>query len=322
MSRVTNLHFTFSKSALTDLNISGWKFAALAKQTNTFELTAINKLDLSLWDNKGAEGQLTSPDTFLSMSNLQILMLNPDFRFFNNDSFTFTPPTNETYTGKWQAVGSGTVDDPKGAELTVAELRALYMSEKLGPLETYVWQKVAKPLGNLKVSKTVTGTAGELDKEFSFTITLDDKTVSGKYGDMTFAEGKAEFVLKNGESKTASGLPADIGYTVTESNNEGYTVTKTGDTGKIVKDETAEAVYTNQKDAPPSPSPLPTPTASPSPSPSPTPSPSPSPNAPSNQAPKTGDTSIMILWVIILAVAVIGVVLVILLIAKKDKTDE
>ena len=107
--------------------------------------------------------------------------------------------------------------------------------------------------GSLTVSKTVAGNAGETDKEFHFTVTLGDTTVGGKYGDMTFANGEATFTLKHGESKTATGLPAGITYTVAEDDysDDGYVTTKTGDTGTIAKDGTSTAVFTNTKDVTP-----------------------------------------------------------------------
>ena len=98
--------------------------------------------------------------------------------------------------------------------------------------------------GNLTVSKAVTG-SGDQNKAFTFTVTLDDETISGTYGDMIFTGGVASFTLKHGESRTASNLPAGIGYTVTESDNSGYTVTKKGDTGTIAAGETAAAEFTN-----------------------------------------------------------------------------
>ena len=107
--------------------------------------------------------------------------------------------------------------------------------------------------GSLTVSKTVAGNAGETDKEFHFTVTLGDTTVGGKHGGMTFTGGKATFTLKHNESKTATGLPAGITYTVAEDDysDDGYVTTKTGDTGTIAKDGTSTAVFTNTKDVTP-----------------------------------------------------------------------
>ena len=115
------------------------------------------------------------------------------------------------------------------------------------PVAAFVNTKDKPETGNLTVSKVVTGTAGETERPFQFTVTLDDKSISGTYGDIEFTNGVAEFPLKHNKSKTATGLPAGITYTVTESDNAGYTVTSTGETGTIIADETAAAHFNNHK---------------------------------------------------------------------------
>ena len=103
--------------------------------------------------------------------------------------------------------------------------------------------------GDLKVSKKVlSDAAADKDAVFTFTVELGDKTISGTYGGMTFADGVATFTLKGGESKTASGLPTDITYTVTEADAEGFELTgKTGDTGTI-STTLSEAKFTNTRE--------------------------------------------------------------------------
>ena len=131
--------------------------------------------------------------------------------------------------------------------------------------------------GTLTVKKTVTGKGGDKNKEFKFTVTLVEPQIivtptSAPVSNMTpnsaapasdiktdggvnFTNGVATFTLKDGESKTITGIPAGMGYTVTESDNEGYSVTKTGDTGAIEAGKTATAAFTNNKDAAPTPTP-------------------------------------------------------------------
>lgn len=99
--------------------------------------------------------------------------------------------------------------------------------------------------GSLEVSKTVTGNGAELTKDFTFTVTLDDNTVNGEYGDMTFADGVAAFTLKHLESKMATGLPAGVGYTVTETADENYTTVSTGSTGTISGSSPSIAGFVN-----------------------------------------------------------------------------
>lgn len=104
--------------------------------------------------------------------------------------------------------------------------------------------------GSLTVSKTVSGEGADAGKAFTFTVTLDNTSVNGTFGEMDFTDGVAVFTLKHGESRTAKGLPAGTAYVVTESDNDGYTVTKEGDVGTIPVNGagTAEASFENHKD--------------------------------------------------------------------------
>ena len=105
--------------------------------------------------------------------------------------------------------------------------------------------------GNLSVAKTVAGNNGDTSKAFNFTVTLGDTGINGTFGDMTFANGVATFVLKHGESKTAVGLPAGITYTVTEAeaDKDGYTTTSVNASGSIIKNNTAAVTFTNTRNS-------------------------------------------------------------------------
>lgn len=100
------------------------------------------------------------------------------------------------------------------------------------------------PLGDLTVTKKVAGSGGDTQKDFHFTVTLNDKTLSGEFGDMTFTDGVAEFVLRHGESKTAAGLPVGIRYTVEETKTENYEVSSTNASG-VVEEAGAKAEFVN-----------------------------------------------------------------------------
>lgn len=144
------------------------------------------------------------------------------------------------------------------------------------------------PFAGLRVLKTVSGTDGETGRAFHFTVTLADDSVNGTYGDMEFVNGAAQFTLRDGEVRTATGLPAGIGYTVTEeeANQDGYTTTVTGNTGTLEAGVTAQAAFDNARDkkAEPTPSAEPTPTA-----PTPTAEPTPTPKPEESDAVQTGD---------------------------------
>lgn len=135
-----------------------------------------------------------------------------------------------------------------------------------------------KNIGNLIVSKTVIGNEASKSKSFNFTVHLDDSSINGKYGNITFKDGVAKFLLKHGEKFIAIGLPAGIKYKVTENENKGYIVTSIGDKGIIKKDETIEAAFTNRKN---------TSTVSLNSS---------NPSSNQNNNPHTGDSTNEILW--------------------------
>ena len=183
------------------------------------------------------------------------------------------------------------------------------------------WKSNAK--GDLKVSNTVSGSAGDTTKPFTFTVTVDS-SINGTYGEMTFTAGSATFTLRHGESLTAVGLPADTAYTVAESDNEGYTVTANGATGTISKDGTAVAAFTNNREAPstqppttsapenpagptkPEPTTTSKPTATPQPATTPQPTVTPQPTATQATVPQTGDTTPLMLWVVLLVISAMG----------------
>ncbi|PHV55574.1 fibronectin-binding protein [Streptococcus macedonicus] len=132
----------------------------------------------------------------------------------------------------------------------------------------------------LKVSKEVTGNAGDKNKEFTFSIKLEDKNTNKYYENgkvsMTITKkddqtenvevslgAEQTFTLKDGESATIDKLPQGIEYTVNETGDDGYkqsaTINKnttastteayTLGTG-VTSDETAdEIVVTNTKDS-------------------------------------------------------------------------
>lgn len=103
------------------------------------------------------------------------------------------------------------------------------------------------PRGNLSVSKTVSGSNPSSKTAFGFTVILSDRAVDGRFGEMTFRSGVAEFTLRHGETVTASGLPAGVGYLVQEEANEAYTVSSEGAEGLIEPDGTATARFVNSR---------------------------------------------------------------------------
>ena len=103
------------------------------------------------------------------------------------------------------------------------------------------------PRGNLSVSKTVSGSNPPSKTAFGFTVILSDRTVDGRFGEMTFRSGVAEFTLRHGETVTATGLPAGVGYLVEEDADEAYTTSSQGAEGTVPQDDTALARFVNRR---------------------------------------------------------------------------
>ena len=148
---------------------------------------------------------------------------------------------------------------------------------------TNTYEMLPPNIGTLIVKKTVSGGGADYNKAFTFKVELkmlqsEAKAVApmldmpnngdpsgDEPGDITLeiddvifkrnSEGVfvGTFTLKHNGSKTlpipTSDMPAGVTYTVTESDNDGYTVTVDGEaTGVIKAGETATVTFKNHKD--------------------------------------------------------------------------
>lgn len=112
-------------------------------------------------------------------------------------------------------------------------------------------------IGSLTVCKETLGELlpSDYDTAFTFELTLDDDTITtidDKWCGVPFKNGKASFTLKGGESITLSNLPAGIGYTITETAQDGWTLLNLNpaETGVVPQNDTAKVVFTNLKNSP------------------------------------------------------------------------
>lgn len=182
---------------------------------------------------------------------------------------TYTYTLSEINDGE-----SGVVYDPAEYKVTVT------VEERLGervlsstvtytkanvPVDRPTFTNAIKGFGQLVVSKTVTGNAGETDRSFRFEATIGGKTY--------------EFTLKNGERWTSDPFVSGTEYTVAETDADeyGYTTTVPANAvGTIQGGQTVNVAFINNKDsAELSPEPTATATSEPTPTPTPTPIPTP-----------------------------------------------
>ena len=104
--------------------------------------------------------------------------------------------------------------------------------------------------GALSVTKHVKGEVNST-REFTFTVRMGGSGahLSGTFGGMTFDDGTATFKLADGQTKTASALPAGATYTVTELSESDYVTSAENAQGQITKGGTAEVSFTNTRGA-------------------------------------------------------------------------
>lgn len=111
----------------------------------------------------------------------------------------------------------------------------------------------ALPTSYLKIRKTVTGNAGETNREFHFRVTLGS-TEEFEYERNDGVKGKIKsggtIALKSGQDATVKMIPVGCTYDVSEveANQGGYKTTITENKGKIEYKKTRVASFVNRKD--------------------------------------------------------------------------
>ncbi|HAO6009621.1 TPA: BspA family leucine-rich repeat surface protein [Listeria monocytogenes] len=151
-SNVTDMEAMFYDCAATSLDLSNFDTSNVTEMRTMFCYSAVTSLDLSNFDTSNA---ITLD--MLYASQLQNLTLGSRFQFFGQSANLINPTPTAKYTGKWQNVGTGTVDRPKGSFVgTATELMTQYNGSTMA--DTYVWQPVLAPVAvNVKDSTLMQG---------------------------------------------------------------------------------------------------------------------------------------------------------------------
>lgn len=122
---------------LKKINVSSFDINSVTLMWSTFAYCPVlEEIDLGSMDftNESLVG-----GDILYRSPIKKITVSKSARLNEKVSLN-TPPTNETYTGKWQTVGSGTDQFPKGDWSGTTE--ELYERTQKGIADTYVWQPV------------------------------------------------------------------------------------------------------------------------------------------------------------------------------------
>ena len=143
------------------------------------------------------------PNNLVGTSSIEssgVLQLD-DTITYNADNVEQVPKyNNEEYTYDSAAYGKMSGADQYGVEEAMASVVATENGEQI-----IILRYILKT-GSLTVRKTVSGSEGDASKDWNFTVTLSNKTISGVYGEMEFQSGVASFTLKHDQSKTAWGI--------------------------------------------------------------------------------------------------------------------
>lgn len=161
------------------------------------------------------------------------------------DSLVLDGSSQDEY-GNWTGVFE---DLLPGLPYTIAEENTAHYSPEITGTITdgFLITNTFHPAnGSLTVSKTVSGSGASPDQAFPFTVTIPGLP-DGVYGELEFQDGVSSFSLKHGESKTASDLPAGLSYTVSETGQEGYTVSSQNASGMITENTVISASFHNRK---------------------------------------------------------------------------
>ncbi|ELC2202372.1 BspA family leucine-rich repeat surface protein [Listeria monocytogenes] len=178
-SNVTTMQLMFQGSAATSLDLSSFDTSKVTDISYMFQGSATRSLDLSNFDTSNV---MTMNNMFGNASQLKSITLGSEFQFLSTDAHLPSPTPGIKYTGRWQNVGNGTENRPKGSFVrTAAELMRTYDGSTMA--DTYVWQ----PLLNVQDSILMVGDTwnpennflGAIDNSTGVSLDFKDITVAG-----------------------------------------------------------------------------------------------------------------------------------------------
>lgn len=139
-SKVTDMNYMFlGAEKLEHLDINNFNTASVRSMESMFSrMKALEKLDLSSFT---ISENTDSQAMFSQTNNLKNLKLGLASQL-NSDMNLANVPVTNGYTGKWQNVGSGTLDNPTGDHIwTSSEFMTNFDAATMA--DTYVWQNMS-----------------------------------------------------------------------------------------------------------------------------------------------------------------------------------
>jgi len=182
----THMNHMFAGSNLTTLDLSNWDTTNVTDMLMMFERSSISILDLSGWDTRNVEDMIL----IFHDAPVRQLALGENFSFstwvcpyfpeeYRGSEFThyfglYEIPRNETYTGLWQNVGTGSPDAPQGTQLlTTYELLRTYNGKGTAVADTWVWQQQEWDRTGIGATGTVGAGGAQWRLDMGGTVVVD-----------------------------------------------------------------------------------------------------------------------------------------------------
>ncbi|EKZ4847840.1 BspA family leucine-rich repeat surface protein [Listeria monocytogenes] len=181
-SKVTNMHSMFrdTDGLISSLDLSNFDTSNVTDMRYMFRGSTASTIDMSSFNTSKV---INMSDMFFSYAPTQPqnIILGSQFQFSSISVNLYNPPTSTDYTGKWQNVGSGTVDKPKGSFIgTATELMSTYDGSTMA--DTYVWQPM---LIEVNVQDSVLMVGDTWKPEDNFLSALDNAENPVDFKDIT-----------------------------------------------------------------------------------------------------------------------------------------
>ncbi|EAE7309353.1 BspA family leucine-rich repeat surface protein [Listeria monocytogenes] len=181
-SKVTNMHSMFRDTygLISSLDLSNFDTSNVTDMRYMFRGSTASTIDMSSFNTSKV---INMSDMFYSYAPTQPqnIILGSQFQFLSISVNLYNPPTSTDYTGKWQNVGTGTVDKPKGSFIgTATELMSTYDGSTMA--DTYVWQPM---LLEVNVQDSVLMIGATWNPEDNFLSALDNAENPVDFKDIT-----------------------------------------------------------------------------------------------------------------------------------------
>jgi len=136
-SNVTDMALMFRNAiSLEELDVSGFDTSNVVDMREMFRATQIVHLDLTGFDTSSISNMNLM---FTGMTELSELTLGSEFSFIGSPGLPGVSQVD--YTGRWQNIGSGTIDNPAG-EFIFTSTQLMNQFDGSTMADTFVWQPV------------------------------------------------------------------------------------------------------------------------------------------------------------------------------------